>query len=92
MLQKLFRPLLPPAHPNAARDTPAPTRATPHRASAPTAAAAGTSTADETTVVHVSIGRVEFLPAAPAQPPRARAAQRTTPRVPLADYLGGKAR
>jgi hypothetical protein len=55
-------------------------------------APAAAAPAAEPTVVHVSIGRVEFLPAAPVPPARPRAATRAAPRVPLADYLSGKAR
>jgi hypothetical protein len=66
----------PPLHPAAAplRPQPTPAAATP---------------AAEPSVVHVSIGRVEFLPAAPP-PARPRATPRATTRVPLADYLSGK--
>lgn len=81
-------PLLPPASPPFAQPAPlsrpnAALRAAP---SLPSATAA-----DEPTVVHVSIGRVEFLANAPPSP-RPRPAPRASTRVPLADYLSGKAR
>jgi hypothetical protein len=85
----------PPALLQPSRPTGAPTAPPVHPATVPSRlrpAPAAATAAAEPTVVHVSIGRVEFLPAAPAPPSRPRAAPRAAPHVPLADYLSGKSR